>query len=439
VELRDPEANYNKTDRAALAQLTPNFDWGKYLSDVGISDVDSLNVGQPEFFQALDKQIGETPIDDWKTYLRWQLINSTASQLSSKFVDENFHFKGTVLSGTPVNRPRWKRVVAASNEAIGELVGQAYVEKTFPPEAKQRVKTMVDNLKAALRDDLQTLSWMSPETRQKAIDKMDAFTEKIGYPDVWKDYSGLDIDRGPFVQNMMRASQFAFRQDLAKIGKPVDRTEWHMTPQTVNAYYNPLMNEIVFPAGILQPPFFDPKADDAVNYGAIGAVIGHEMTHGFDDQGAQFDGKGNLRNWWTDADLEHFHQRTDAIANLFSSYEVEPGLHVNGKLVTGEATADLGGLALAYRAYKRSLEGQPQPPVLDGFTADQRFFLGFAQVWAGAQRPEWDRMQVATDPHPPAIFRVNGTLGNTPAFYDAWGVKQNDPMAIPADQQTQIW
>lgn len=439
VQLRDPEANYNKTDRAALSALTPNFDWNGYLADVGIADVKELNVGQPEFFQALDSVLATRPLGDLKTYLRWHLIDSSAGNLSKAFVDENFHFKGTVLSGTPTIRPRWKRVVGAADGAIGDIVGKAYVEKTFPPEAKARVGEMIDNLKGAFRESLQNLSWMSPETRTKAIEKMDAFTAKIGYPDKWKDYSDLEINRGPFVLNVMAANRHAFAQDLAKIGKPVDRTEWHMTPQTVNAYYNPLQNEIVFPAGILQPPFFNFAADDAVNYGGIGAVIGHEMTHGFDDQGAQFDGEGNLKNWWTDSDLANFHQRTDAVSALFDTFEVEPGLHINGKLVTGEATADLGGVTLAYRAFERSMEGRQRPDNIDGFSPEQRFFLGFAQIWAGAQRPEYTRMQVTTDPHPYAPFRVNGTLENLPAFADAFNVKPGDPMTLPPEKQIQIW
>ena len=439
VQLRDPEANYNKKDRAEIAALTPSFNWDSYLSDVGLGNVGSLNVGQPEFFQALDGLLTSRPLDDWKTYLRWHLIDSSAGNLSKAFVDENFHFKGTVLSGTPTIRPRWKRVVAASDSAIGDLVGKQYVERTFPPEAKARVGELIDNLKGAFRESLQSLPWMSDETRQKALQKMDAFTAKIGYPDKWKDYSALDIDRGPFVLNVQRANQHAFHQDLEKIGKPVDRTEWHMTPQTVNAYYNPLQNEIVFPAGILQPPFFNFAADDAVNYGGIGAVIGHEMTHGFDDQGAQFDGDGNLKNWWTDADLAAFHQRTDAVSALFDSFEVEPGLHVNGKLVTGEATADLGGITLAYRAFERSMQAKGRPDNIDGFSPEQRFFLGFGQIWAGAQRPEYTRMQVATDPHPYAPFRVNGTLQNLPEFGAAFGVQPGEPMQLPPDRQIKIW
>lgn len=439
VELRDPEANYNKKDRAEIAALTPNFNWDGYLAGIGIGDVNGLNVGQPEFFQALDGLLASRPLDDWKTYLRWHLIDASAGNLSKAFVDENFHFKGTVLSGTPTIRPRWKRVVAAADGAIGDLVGKQYVERTFPPEAKARVGELIDNLKGAFRDSLQNLEWMGDETRQKALQKMDGFTAKIGYPDKWKEYSGLDIDRGPFVLNVQRANQHAFHHDLAKIGKPVDRTEWHMTPQTVNAYYNPLQNEIVFPAGILQPPFFNFAADDAVNYGGIGAVIGHEMTHGFDDKGSQFDGDGNLKNWWTEADLAEFKSRTDAVSSLFDSFEVEPGLHINGKLVTGEATADLGGATLAYRALQRSLDAKGRPEPIDGFSPEQRFFLGFAQIWAGLQRPEYTRMQVATDPHPYAPFRVNGTVENMPEFGVAFGVQPGEPMQLPPAQQIKIW
>jgi putative endopeptidase len=439
VELRDPESNYNITDRPGLSKLTPSFDWGAYFKNVGAPDLPSINVGQPEFFQATDKLMSSTPLPAIKQYLKWQLINNTAKYLSSKFVDEDFHFKGTVMQGTQVNRPRWKRVVGEADAALGEALGQAFVQQKFTPEAKQRATDMVNNLKATLRDDLSTLSWMSPATRQAAIDKMDAFMQKIGYPDQWRDYSSLQVDRGSYLSNALNAKKFAVSRDLNKIGKPVDRTEWQMTPPTVNAYYNPLMNEIVFPAGILQPPFFNPDADDAVNYGAIGMVIGHEMTHGFDDQGAQFDPQGNLRNWWTAEDLKNFQAKTTEVANEYSGFEVEPGLHVNGPLVTGEATADLGGLTIAWKAYQKSLEGKPAPAPIDGFTGAQRFFLGFAQIWAESRRPEFARLMVKTDPHPPPQFRVNGTLENMPQFAEAFGLKPGDPMVLPPDKRITIW
>jgi putative endopeptidase len=344
-----------------------------------------------------------------------------------------------VLLGTQVNLERWKRCVRYTDGAVGEALGQVYVKKTFTPQAKARALEMVHNLEAALKDDITTLSWMSPETRQQAIGKLEAFAEKIGYPDKWRDYSKLTIDRGPFVLNDLRAQAFEFNRQLDKVGKPVDRTEWEMTPSTVNAYYQPQLNEIVFPAGILQPPFYDPEADDAYNYGGIGAVIGHEMTHGFDDQGSQFDKYGNLKNWWTPADQKAFEARAACVTNQFNSYEVEKGLHINGKLVTGESIADLGGLTIAYAAYQKSLEGKPKPPVIGGFTADQRFFLGFAHVWAENDRPEFKRLLTNMDPHPVAHYRVNGTLSNMPAFAKAYHCKPDSPMVRPANERCQIW
>lgn len=439
VEMRDPNATYHPTAVADLQTASAHTPWNSYLASVGQSNLTELNVAQPDFFKEVDAMVGDTPMSDWQTYLRWQFIDSTARALPQKFVDEDFNFKGTILNGTPVNRPRWKRMVASSDAALGDALGKEFVDRYFKPEAKERVREMVGNLKAALREDLKTLDWMSPETREAAIAKMDAFTDKIGYPDKWEDYSSLQIDRGPYVNNLLRARQFAFDTNLAKIGKPVDKTEWDMSTPTVNAYYNPLNNEIVFPAGILQPPFFDPDADDAVNYGAIGAVIGHEMTHGFDDQGAQFDGSGNLRDWWTDADKANFDTRTTAVENQFNKFEIEPGVHLNGKLVKGESIADLGGLTLAYRAFEASQKNKPAVGRIDGFTPEQRFFLGYAQVWAGASRPEYERMQVNTDPHPPARFRVNGTLQNMPEFAAAFGCQPGDPMVARPEDRAVIW
>jgi putative endopeptidase len=366
-------------------------------------------------------------------------LHSAAAQLPEKFVDENFDFYGRTLTGTTEMRPRWRRCVDATDSQLGEALGQYYVQRNFPPEAKAKALVMVKGLIAALRDDLSTLDWMSPETRKQAIVKLDAMNLKIGYPDKWRDYSAYKVDRGPYVLNSSRGESFEFARDVAKIGKPVDRTEWDMSPPTVNAYYSSTMNEIVFPAGILQPPFFDPKADDAINYGGMGAVIGHEMTHGFDDQGSKFDAKGTLKDWWTPEDKKNFEQRGDCIAKQFDGFEVEPGVHENGKLVEGESIADLGGVTISYAAFQKTLKGKPEPPKIDGFTADQRFFLGFAQIWTGTDRPEIARLYVKTDPHPADQFRANGPLSNTPAFAKAFGCSANSKMVRPEDQRCRIW
>jgi putative endopeptidase len=439
VERRDPDKNYNKMTFAQLSELTPSFSWNDYLKARGImAQNGAVNVGQPEFFKAIDAQLTATPLDDWKTYLRWHLIDSSAAALPKKFVDEDFNFKGRVLTGTTEQLPRWKRCVGATDRALGEALGQEYVRRTFTPEAKERAQTMVKNLVEALRDDLSTLSWMSDATRREATAKLNAFARKIGYPDTWRDYSALKIERTSYLDNILRANGFEINRNLGKIGKPVDRAEWGMTPPTVNAYYNPSMNEIVFPAGILQAPFFDPKADDAINYGGIGAVIGHEMTHGFDDQGSKFDRVGNLANWWTPADLQNFKQRTDCVVNQFSNFEVEPGLKENGQLVVGESVADLGGLTVAYKALQKAMQGKPRASI-DGFTPEQRFFLGWAQVWAANIRPEAARLQVLTDPHPLGRFRVNGPLSNMPEFAKAFGCTQGEPMARIESARCQIW
>ena len=436
VELRDPDKNYNKMTITQLQTLMPDWSWENYLRTVGVSGVSEINIGQPDFFKEMDHQLASAPLADWKTYLRWHVIHKAAPALSDAFVQENFNFYMKQLSGVKEIQPRWKRCVQATNQEIGEALGEAYVRKYFPPEAKARAKEMVNNLIVALRADIPTLAWMGPETKQQALAKLEAFTVKIGYPDKWRDYSKLTITRGSYVENVRRAQAFEEARDLAKIGKPVDRSEWGMTPPTVNAYYNSTFNEIVFPAGILQPPFYDPKADDAVNYGGIGAVIGHEISHGFDDQGSKFDGQGNLRNWWTDDDRKNFNERGDCIVQQFNGYEVEPGLHQNGKLVLGESIGDLGGLAIAYAAYEKSIEGK-RPPDIDGFTPEQRFFLGWAQVWGANQRPEAARLQTNTDPHPLPRFRGNGPISNMEAFARAFGCKKGDPMV--RDQACKIW
>jgi putative endopeptidase len=439
VELRDIEKLYHRTPMAQLHDLAPTFNWLVYFQRIGLAQKVDVNVTSPDFFKAMDAQLAATPLADWQTYLRWNLINTAASGLSSKFVDEDFHFKGTVIQGAKENLPRWKRCVASTDRALGEALGEVYVQKAFPPAAKARALAMVRNLEAALKSDIGTLSWMGDATRKQAIVKLDAFLNKIGYPDKWRDYSTLRIDRSSFVANRIRVGQFNERRELAKIGKPVDRMEWGMSPPTVNAYYNPQINEIVFPAGILQPPFFDADADDALNYGGMGAVIGHEMTHGFDDQGAKFGSTGNLANWWSDDDLKAFQQRAQCVIDQFNGYEVQPGLHENGKLVVGESIADLGGLVVAYAAFQKSMEGKPRPANIDGFTPEQRFFLAYARVWANSARPEFERLLVNLDPHPLGRFRAIGPLSNTPAFAAAFQCKAGDPMVRSEEDRCQIW
>ena len=435
---RDPDNVYHKMALTQLGELTPHLSWDLYLKEVNAPAVSAMNIEQPDFFKALDAAFSSVPLDDWKTYLRWHLIHSAAPALSDKFVEENFNFYGKTLTGQKEMLPRWRRCVESTDRELGEALGQYYVQRNFPPEAKAQAMVMVKNLIAALHDDLLTLDWMSPATRQQAIKKLEAINLKIGYPDKWRDYSAFKVDRVSYVGNLLRGRTFEFQRDLAKIGKPVDRTEWDMTPPTVNAYYNPLMNEIVFPAGILQPPFFDPKGDPAINYGGMGAVIGHEMTHGFDDQGAKFDAQGNLKNWWTQEDLKNFKDRGDCIAKQFEAYEYD-GLHENGKLVEGESIADLGGLTISYAAFEKTLEGKPAPPAIDGFTAQQRFFLGFAQIWAGNYRPEYARLIIKTNEHPLGQFRTDGPLSNMPAFAKAFGCSAGSPMVRSDTLRCRIW
>jgi putative endopeptidase len=437
TDIRDPNKTYHKMMLAELKTLTPNFSWEAYFKAIGHPELKEINVGQPEFFKALDAQLTATSLEDWRTYLRWQLVNGAAAGLSEKFVAEEFDFRGKALTGAKEIQPRWKRCAQSTDRALGEALGQVYAQKYFPPEAKARALEMVHNLIAALRDDLQTLPWMGPETRAQATAKLEAFTVKIGYTDKWRDYSALKIDRRSYAENQTRATAFEFARRLDKIGKPVDRTEWTMTPPTVNAYNSSSMNEIVFPAGIMQPPFYDPKADDAVNYGGMGAVIGHEITHGFDDHGSQFDGKGNLKNWWSDQDLKNFKERAGCVSDQFDSYVVDGDLHENGKLVLGESIADLGGLAISYAAYEKSLEGKPRPPDKDGFTPEQRFFLGWAQVWGANERLEFARLMANTNPHPLARFRANGPLSNLAIFAQAFGCKKGDAMI--REQACKIW
>ncbi|CEK10062.1 M13 family metallopeptidase [Legionella hackeliae] len=426
TELRDPYTIYHIMDRKQLAAATPNFSWPRYLTAIGQSHLQSINLATPDFFKKVNEMIPTISLDDWKIYLRWRLIDSFASYLSQPFVDQNFKMT-SAIGGAEKLLPRWKRVVNTENGALGFAIGKLYVEKYFSSESKQQVMDILQNIRKVLRQDLQTLAWMAPETRQAALKKLDLMEERVGYPEKWWDYSTLKVDRGPYVLNVIRANEFLVKRDLNKIGKPVDRTEWHMTPQTINAYYDPSMNNINLPAGILQPPFFDPKAPAAVNYGAIGFIIGHEITHGFDDKGALFDGHGNLKNWWTSEDLKKFQAATNCIADQFSQYKVNGDLSVQGNLVVGEATADLGGLTLAYKAFQSSKEFKDAPTIA-GFTPEQQFFLGSAHVWASNIRPEKARDLVTTDPHPPMIYRVNGTLANMPEFQMAFSLLESSPM-----------
>lgn len=436
VELRDPEKNYHPMPLAEMNALTPDWPWENYLEEVGSPTVEQVNIRQPEFFKAMNEELSSVALPDWKVYLRWHVLHASAPALPERFVNENFDFYDRKLAGTKEILPRFKRCVQSTDRNLGEALGQVYVDKYFPPAAKAHAKEMVNNLVAALGEDIPTLSWMGPETKKRALAKLEAFAVKIGYPDKWRDYSKLEIGRTSYAGNVRRSVEFEFARQLAKIGKPVDRSEWSMTPPTVNAYYSSTMNEIVFPAGILQPPFYSPNADDAVNYGGMGAVIGHEISHGFDDQGSKFDGKGNLQEWWTPDDRKTFTERGDCVVAQFNGYEVEPGLHQNGKLVLGESIGDLGGLSIAYAAYEKSIAGK-RPKDIDGFTPEQRFFLGWAQVWGTNQRAEAARLQTNTDPHPLARFRANGPLSNMEAFAKAFGCRKGDAMV--REQSCKIW
>jgi putative endopeptidase len=437
VERRDPYNTYHKMNLAAADSVTPHLDWHAWMTDVGAAPQPDLIVGQPKFFGVLDSLLVSVPIDEWRIYFRYHLLQATAPALDSSFVREDFAFQ-QVLSGTPAMLPRWQRCLRATDGTVGEALGQAYVTRTFPPAARARALALVKNMEAVLRQDLSTLAWMTPTTRRRAIAKLDAFAEKIGYPDKWRDYSALTVRHGPYVTNLLAAYSFDVERRTRKLGHPVDRTEWTMTPPTVNAYYNSTMNEIVFPAGILEPPFFDPEADDAVNYGGFGAVIGHEMTHGFDDQGRKYDGEGDLRDWWTPEDATQYKERSDRVATQFDNYVAVDSVHVNGKLTLGENIADLGGLKLAYIAMERAYAKEPRTKI-GGFTPEQRFFLSWAQVWRQNIRPAFARTLALTDPHSPSRWRVNGPLSNLPEFAKAWGCKPGDAMVRPPEQRAEIW
>jgi predicted metalloendopeptidase len=437
VEMRNPQKRYNKRTLDQLVEEAPGFDWKGYLKARGVKLAD-LNVSQPSFFQAFGKLASEVPAPQWRTYLRWHALSATASLLPKAFGEESFAFQGKVLNGTPEQEPRAKRIEAATDRSLGDALGQLYVKVAFPPESKRRVLEMIENIRVALRERITGLDWMGSETKQQAMKKLDAIAVKIGYPDKWKSYA-FDIKRDDYFGNTRRAAAFRVQENLAKLGKPLDRKEWNWTPPTVNASYNPSMNDITFPAGILQPPFFDPKADDAVNYGSLGFVIGHEITHGFDDSGSQFDAEGNLKNWWSEADKKAYQSRTDLVVKQYDAYEPIKGEHVNGKLTLGENIADIGGLKIAFAAYQNSLKGKPVPAPIDGFTGPQRFFLGAATVWRNHIREAALSLRLKTDPHSPGRERVNGPLSNLPEFYDAFGCADGQPMKRDAKVRPAIW
>jgi putative endopeptidase len=438
VQLRDREANYNKYTLADLAKLMPNLKWDLYCKTAGIDKLTDVIVGQPDFFTRTNELLASIPAKEWRDYLRWHLIHSTAAYLSDPFERENFRFYSETLRGTKQMQPRWKRAINTIDSRMGEALGQLYVEKHFPPDAKRRMDELVKNVMAAYRERIEKLDWMGPATKKQALAKLATVMPKIGYPDKWRDYTTLEIGTDSYVQNVLRAEAFGWRYNINHLGKPVDRGEWGMSPPTVNAYYNPSLNEIVFPAGILQPPFFDSTADDAVNYGAIGAVIGHEITHGFDDQGSRSDAEGNLRNWWTAEDRARFTAKTDKLVAQYEDCHVLGDLHVNGRLTLGENLADLGGVAIAYAAYQRSLGGKPAP-VIDGLTGPQRFFIGFAQVWRGSIRDAEQRVLLRTDPHSPVQFRALVPLSNVQAFYDVFNIKPGDKMYRAPEKRVEVW
>ena len=439
VEQRDPNATYHRMSVSDLSDLAPGFGWKTYFSAIGKSSPGPINVAQPGFFKEVSAMMNEVPVADWKTYFRWHVVNAAAPWLSSSFVAENFRFHGEVMTGAKEIQPRWKRALTSTDGNLGEALGMQYVKRYFPPAAKARALEMVENLRAAFKERLKTRTWMSDDTKAKALDKLASFKVKIGYPEKWRDYSALTIDRGPFIANLMRASEFEFRRQLDQIGQPVDRTEWGMTPPTVNAYYSPQRNEIVFPAGILQPPFFDPEADDAVNYGGMGAVIGHEMTHGFDDQGNKFDADGNLEDWWKPVDRIAFDSRAHLLEKQYSDCVVIDTIHENGKLTLGENIADLGGLTIAFAALRKTEEGRPVPSQIDGFTSGQRFFLAWAQIWRANYRDQELRRRVILDPHAVSPLRVNCPLSDMPEFQQAFNLKSGDPMVRPETLRATIW
>ena len=438
VERRDRDKTYNKLNTQELKKLIPNFNWDLYLKEAGIAVEKDFIVRELSYFQNLADLLASTDLEDWKVYFKWTLLNSVAGILGKEFDEQNFSFYGKKLYGTPEQEVRWKRGVNSVNQILGESVGKIYVRRHFKPEAKVRMLELVENLREAYRVAIIDLDWMGEETKKEALTKLAKFTPKIGYPDKWRDYSKLEIDPNDLAGNFRRASQFYYQRGIDKLGKPIDKTEWHMNPQTVNAYYNSVMNEIVFPAAILQPPFFNLEADDAVNYGGIGGVIGHEMGHGFDDQGSKSDGDGVLRNWWTESDLIEFKTRTNQLVNQYNKFEPLPGEFINGQLTLGENIGDLGGLTIAHRAYKISLQNRESKKI-DEFTGEQRFFMGWAQVWAYKYRDEALRNQLLTNPHSPASYRCNGVLRNMPEFVSAYELKAADEMYLDPVKRVKIW
>jgi putative endopeptidase len=439
IERRDPHKTYHKKTVEELEQMSPNFNWNSYLKDINLSNVENIIVAQPDFIEEFDKMLVDKSIDDWKNYFRWNLINSTSSYLNKDFVEAHFDFYGKILSGTPVMKPRWKRVLGSTNSMLSEAVGQMYVEKYFPPQAKERMLKLVDNLKIALGERIDNLEWMGDSTKENAQEKLKAIRVKIGYPDKWKDYSKLEVKSNLYVLNMLSARNFAFNDMINKIDKPVDKTEWHMPPQMVNAYYSPTQNEIVFPAGILQPPFFFLDGDDAVNYGAIGVVIGHEMTHGFDDKGRLYDKDGNLNEWWTKDDAKRFEERANVLVKQFDEFVVLDSIKANGKFTLGENIADLGGVNISYTAFKKTEQWKNRDEKIDGFTADQRFFLAYAHVWAQNIRDKEILRRTQDDVHSLGKYRVIGPLRNVEEYHQAFDIKEGDYMFLPKSKRAIIW
>lgn len=438
VELRDPHATDHKVTFAALGKMVPHFDWTRYFDREGIAKAD-LNVDEPKFFALFDNAVQSTPLDAWKAYLKWHVINGAANNLSDAFVNEHFAFFGKYLQGSKEMKPRWKRCVETEDGLLGEALGQRYVERYFPPAAKARMQEMVKNLLAAMGETIQGLDWMSAETKKRALEKLATFNPKVGYPDKWKDYSSVTITPDSYWANLVAGRKYDIRDDRSQIGKPVNRGRWGMTPPTSNAYYNPLLNEVVFPAGILMPPAFDMNAVDAVNYGAIGVVIGHEISHGFDDQGAQYDAEGRLDNWWTADDLKRFHEKTECVASQFENYFIEPNIHHQGHLVLGESIGDLAGAKIAYKAFEKAKQEHGGAPTLDGLTPEQQFFVAWGQFRGDETRPETQRMMVQGDPHPVAKYRVIGPLSNMPEFAAAFGCGTDSPMVRPQDKRCEVW
>lgn len=437
-QARNWTQNYNKVALEDLPSVMPNFNWDGFIAELGIQDIDAIVIFMTDYLRALDGIIVDTDLDTWKTYLTWTTLNQTASRLTRELDKQSFEFYGKALSGTEEQREDWRRAVNTVNGTLGEVVGKVYVKKHFPPEAKERMLELVGNLVKAYEKSIKELEWMGEETKAEALDKLSKFTPKIGYPDVWRDYSALDIEVDDFYGNIERASLAEYQRILDRQGGPVDRTEWGMTPQTVNAYYMPPLNEIVFPAAILQWPFFDAEVDDAMNYGAIGAVIGHEIGHGFDDSGSTFDGDGVMRNWWTDEDRAEFEKRTQALVEQYDAFKPFDDLAVNGEFTLGENIGDLGGISIGLLAYQMSLNGE-EPPVIDGFTGIQRVFLGYGQVWRGIYRDETLRLQIGTDPHSPSMYRTNGAVRNVPEWYEAFNVSEGDALYLPPEERVKIW